>query len=275
MTPPHPIIGQTGLKLDLGCGPYKRIGFIGVDRYPQPSVDVVCDFEGPLPFTDNSVGYMHACHSLEHIKDLQGFMQELYRIGQDRAIITIVAPYHNTYLNLANPYHCQVFNEHTARFWTTQHDSTITLPSSHTVPQVQGWGQAGSDRSEVDIDLRLLRLEYFDFPRFVGLPTQELEYCRQHWSNVTDQMMIHLLVAKTPITPDEERQYASAIESQSTLGCVVYEEPDFITLRRVQDATLAKSREGLPPTWHLSPVQQQLFHSSCVDPVSQTNLLHS
>jgi hypothetical protein len=256
---PLPLIGQTGLKLDLGCGPYKRDGFIGVDRYPQPGVDIVCDLEARLPFTDNSVGYMHACHSAEHINNLQGFMQELYRIGQDRAVITIISPYHNTFLNLANPYHYQVFNEHTARFWTTHHESIVSLPPSHTVPQVQGWGQAGSDRSEATMDLRLIRLEYFDFPLFVGLPANELEYCRQHWANVTDQIMLHVLVVKSPITPDEEQAYARAIEAQAAPGCVVYEEPEFMTLRRAQDAQLATTRQGLAPTWHLSPVQKQLL----------------
>ena len=34
------------------------------------------------------------------------------------AQVCIVAPYYNQGLNLANPYHVQVFNEHSPRFWT-------------------------------------------------------------------------------------------------------------------------------------------------------------
>lgn len=106
------------VRVDLGCGPAKTPGFVGVDRFPLPGVDVVCDLDKSLPFADDSVDYIMASHSLEHIADLSATIEEVFRVCRDRAIVTIISPYHATGLNRANPYHKQAFNEHTARFFT-------------------------------------------------------------------------------------------------------------------------------------------------------------
>ncbi len=61
-------------KLDLGCGPKKRAGYVGVDALPAPGVDYVIDIETePLPFPDGSVSHVFSSHCPEHLKDPEHF----------------------------------------------------------------------------------------------------------------------------------------------------------------------------------------------------------
>jgi predicted SAM-dependent methyltransferase len=55
------------VKIDLGCGLSKMPGFIGVDRFALPGVEVVCDLDRGIPFADDSVDYVLASHALEHL----------------------------------------------------------------------------------------------------------------------------------------------------------------------------------------------------------------
>jgi hypothetical protein len=71
------------VRLDFGCGPRKREGFLGVDRHPFAGVDHVVDLtQAPWPWPDNSVEEAHASHFIEHLTAVERtrFVNELYRI---------------------------------------------------------------------------------------------------------------------------------------------------------------------------------------------------
>jgi hypothetical protein len=73
----------TLLKLDLGSGPHKREGFIGVDKTAFVGVDQVVDLtKAPWPWRDNSVSEAHASHFIEHLTAPQRclFVNELHRV---------------------------------------------------------------------------------------------------------------------------------------------------------------------------------------------------
>lgn len=54
--------------LDIGCGNDKQEGFVGMDYYPYPNVDVVHDVtKFPWPFPDKSVDIIMVSHLMEHI----------------------------------------------------------------------------------------------------------------------------------------------------------------------------------------------------------------
>lgn len=55
----------TTIRLDIGCGPHKKAGFIGCDHTAFPGVDVVCDLNDPWPWADNSVEEAHSSHCIE------------------------------------------------------------------------------------------------------------------------------------------------------------------------------------------------------------------
>ncbi len=69
-----------GVKLDLGCGKNKVPGAIGVDVAPVEGVDVLADFRCGLPFGEGTVDAVHCSHVLEHVDDLLGLMEEIWRV---------------------------------------------------------------------------------------------------------------------------------------------------------------------------------------------------
>lgn len=213
------------IKVDLGCGKKKQPGFIGIDRFPLPGVDVVADINRGLPLADDSVDYLLASHSLEHVDDLPFTMREIYRVCKHKALVCIVAPYFHTSLNIANPFHKQAFNEHTPRFFTTS-NWTAVKQVDYRSPCIPEWGLAESDCSRCDIDFRCLRMELFYFPEYRHLGEDERRSLRQKWLNVADTIMYHLLVVKEPMSDEEVSRLA---------GIIRYQEPLFYTLRRAQE----------------------------------------
>ncbi|HWH88320.1 MAG TPA: methyltransferase domain-containing protein [Pseudomonas sp.] len=183
------------MKLDIGCGPKCLPGFVGVDRFPLPGVQVVADLDKPLPFEDNSIELVHAAHSLEHVSDLMFTMRELYRVCKHKAQICIVVPYYEQKLNLANPYHLQVFNEHTPRFWSSCSWAPIDKKEYYH-PHAVTWGLSQSDNSDPGLEIRLLRMEFFYFPRFNKMDPDCRREMRQHLTDVCHQVAYHLVVWK-------------------------------------------------------------------------------
>jgi SAM-dependent methyltransferase len=216
---------QTPVYLDLGCGAVKQASFIGLDRYPLPGVDIIADLDRPLPFCDDSVDLVYASHSLEHVTDLLVAIKEIYRVCRHGAQVCIVAPYYQQSLNLANPYHKQVFNEHTPRFWTNA--PAAPLPTAEFAhPHAVTWGLSESDSRIADLDLRCLRMEFFYFPAYRNLPAEEQRAARQKYLDVCDQIMFHLLVVKSPIDDNEVRQIAEQMH---------YYDPPFTQIRRLRE----------------------------------------
>jgi len=80
------------LKIDYGCGPFKREGFVGVDLYPFPGVDYVLE-DGRIPLEDDSVDYVYSKHVLEHVEDIWAVMAELYRVCEHGAVLELVLPH--------------------------------------------------------------------------------------------------------------------------------------------------------------------------------------
>src|SRR5215471_13790857 len=83
------------LKLDLGCGKFKKDGFTGVDTKEFPGVDVVADLTKRWPWKDGSVEEVSASHIVEHfdVEDRIHFVNELYRVLIKGGKAVVVTPY--------------------------------------------------------------------------------------------------------------------------------------------------------------------------------------
>ena len=106
------------MKLDVGCGPNKREGFIGVDQFDMPGVDWVVDLsetvwvikseieglnhidgdaKNPVwsMLLDASVSEIHASHFVEHLTAEQRvrFVNEAYRVLKPGGTVTIITPH--------------------------------------------------------------------------------------------------------------------------------------------------------------------------------------
>jgi len=102
-----------GSSLNLGCGRHAQAGWVNVDIASLPGVDVVADLDAcrtqPLPFADDSVSKFQMLHVLEHIHDTLALMQELYRIAEPGALLTVRCPYGSSDDAAEDPTHCQRF----------------------------------------------------------------------------------------------------------------------------------------------------------------------
>lgn len=105
-------------KLHLGCGNVIKAGWVNLDAFPLPGVDVVHDLRDfPWPFSDNQFEEIHADNVLEHLPDTVKIMEELYRITSPGAKIFIGVPYWNCCEAWGDPTHVSAFTEESFDFF--------------------------------------------------------------------------------------------------------------------------------------------------------------
>jgi len=69
-------------------------GWVNVDCVDLPGVDLIADLEAlTLPYPDDTVDELALVHVLEHIRDPLPLMQELWRVAEPGATLTICCPY--------------------------------------------------------------------------------------------------------------------------------------------------------------------------------------
>ncbi len=220
---------MTGERLlDLGCGTACLPGFIGADRFALPGTRAVLDLDRPLPFRDDSVDLVMACHSLEHVTDLMATLREIYRIARDGAQVVVIAPYGEQALNRANPYHLQFFNEHTPRFWTSCPFSLIDRAEYEDTLPGAPWGLSRSDHSDPGLEFQCVRMELFYFPAYRGLEREQQRVARQRYLSVVMEIMYHLVVTKRDVRLDELQGIGREM---------AYYEPAYITRRRTVEGS--------------------------------------
>ena len=104
---------ENTIIIDLGAGPNKFPGSLGIDLNPRAGVDLICDLEQPLPLKDNSVNEVHSAHVLEHIKNLVQLMEEIYRVCKHDSIVVISVPYYTSRGAFTDPEHIRFYTEYT------------------------------------------------------------------------------------------------------------------------------------------------------------------
>jgi len=82
------------IALDIGCGPAKKTGYLGIDKLPLPGVDLIADMELGFTFLpDNSVDEIYTSNFIEHIDNLELFMKECHRVVKPGGEIRIYVPH--------------------------------------------------------------------------------------------------------------------------------------------------------------------------------------
>lgn len=111
--------------LDLGCGPHKRLGAFGFDRRPQPGVNVACNIEDPLPLQNECADLVYMSHVIEHVTNLIGLMEEVYRVCKPGAVVEIVVPYYTSRGAFRDPTHVRYITEDTFQYFELPTDYGI------------------------------------------------------------------------------------------------------------------------------------------------------
>jgi SAM-dependent methyltransferase len=81
-------------QLNLGCGAFKKPGFLNVDADERMSPDLLLDLnKHPFPFPDGHFTRIEADHVLEHLQDPFAVMRELHRICAPDGLVQIRVPH--------------------------------------------------------------------------------------------------------------------------------------------------------------------------------------
>lgn len=103
----------------LGCAFSKPEGAIGIDIRPFKNVDYVLDItKDTLPFEDDSIDRIDACHIFEHLGD--GFLfcvDECFRVLKPKGILHIDVPKFPGKGSLIHPDHKRFFIEDSFGFF--------------------------------------------------------------------------------------------------------------------------------------------------------------
>jgi hypothetical protein len=84
-----------GVRVNLMCGPRPKPGYVNLDMQPLPGVDVVYridPYHPHLPFGDDSVAEVYWNNGPEHVLDIDGAVQELWRVSIDGARWYLLTP---------------------------------------------------------------------------------------------------------------------------------------------------------------------------------------
>jgi len=109
-----------GTRLDVGCGINKQKGYIGLDQFRHPGVDIVHDVQKfPWPVDTDSCFQVLMSHLWEHIEPKYRFrvMDELWRIIRPDGQLLLSAPYAGSWGDAAHPAHYGCPNEATFSFF--------------------------------------------------------------------------------------------------------------------------------------------------------------
>lgn len=98
------------MKLNLGCGEDYMKGCINVDFRKEVKADRHFDLEKRFPFKDNTFEEIFIYHTLEHIKDVIKFMDEVYRVAKNNCVVRIRTPHFSVCWSYGNPTHYQHFS---------------------------------------------------------------------------------------------------------------------------------------------------------------------
>ena len=97
--------------LDIGCGPQKLEGAIGIDHDDLPDIDISHNLNRyPWPVKADTFTFIRAQHIIEHITDLQGFVKEMHRVAKNEALIEITTPHYSNYTSFRDPTHIWHFS---------------------------------------------------------------------------------------------------------------------------------------------------------------------
>ena len=84
---------KAATRLNLGSGLDYKEDHINLDDNPNVKADVIHNIESfPYPFEDNIFEVIYCHHILEHVDNLLGVMEEIWRISKPNARIYIYGP---------------------------------------------------------------------------------------------------------------------------------------------------------------------------------------
>lgn len=102
------------MRIDLGCGPNKPEGYIGIDRRQLPGVDIVRNIEADgLPFDDDEVDELRAKDFFEHVRETITVFNDCWRVLKAGGELIIEVPRFPHVDSAKDPTHVSFFTVET------------------------------------------------------------------------------------------------------------------------------------------------------------------
>ncbi len=142
------------LNLSLGANRFITPGFKCLANFAYPGASVIADLELPIPLKANSVNKLEMVNSFGRRIEFNRLLQEIYRVCQHMAQISILAPYteQESIINQGSDH--PIFNEFTPAEWSCENHPDISQAKSKN----------SSPTRIPDIDIRCIRYELFKKP---------------------------------------------------------------------------------------------------------------
>jgi predicted SAM-dependent methyltransferase len=169
------------MRLDLGCGRTPREGYEGVDIIKLDGVTHVQDLFRPYwqKFKSNSVEAIHCSHLVEHVPNLVGFANELWRICEPDAEVVIQHPYEFSHRAWRDPTHIRCLNEESWLYWDANWRASV-----------------GIDHYPMNCDFEIVDIQALASPEYQDRKPEELaDLCRK-FLNVIDDLVVTLKARK-------------------------------------------------------------------------------
>lgn len=100
------------VKINVGCGITKFEGYARCDREQKVEPEFCFDAEkDKWPFEDDSVDEVMCENLLEHVRDLDHFMGEAWRVLKNEGKLNILTPYFRHRDAFSDPDHIRFFTE--------------------------------------------------------------------------------------------------------------------------------------------------------------------
>jgi len=169
------------MKLNLGAG-YKHIdGYKSVDFRKVTKPDYLINLENERclkRFKTNSIEEIYTSSTLEHIKNIQELMSEIYRVCKPNAKVIICVPHWGNQSSVEDPTHVRYFTENSMNYF----DKDLVGSDSHLIT--------------IPYDFKIEGLVLNPKPEYKGLNAEQLIKKSHKYLNVINKMVFTLRVNK-------------------------------------------------------------------------------
>lgn len=178
------------MKVNLGSGHKRFEGFVNVDCDPSTNPDFLVDIEtNTLPFEDDTVEEIKAHHIFEHIgPNFFKFLQEIYRVCKNNAIIDVIVPHHRHDFFVGDPSHVRPITIEMMQRFSKKYNDTQTDPGTTLFAYYY------------NVDFEILSHQYRIEPYFeqmcVGKSDEEINYMARLYNNVIQEIHFKMVVRK-------------------------------------------------------------------------------